>query len=113
MYTAKDTIWYFSTVMLLYIEVIYFHIIYYYFKHFSSPGWGSLDKTKCSGVWGTSMLLYHTVRYRESFEKYDYEFRSTCCSVGLCELFYNRRPLNNCSAYVPPRLSKISNAVLL
>jgi fibulin 1/2 len=67
--------------------------------------WGALDSSKHSGNWGTSMILYHSTSYPDDFRQYDYSFRSSCCSVGLCKFYYDRRPLNDCSSYVPPRTS--------
>ncbi|XP_003384557.1 PREDICTED: mucin-like protein [Amphimedon queenslandica] len=67
------------------------------------PGWGSLKTAQSTSDWGTNMLRYHPGRDYLKFLKYDHEFRRTCCSVGLCSLYYERRPTNNCARYRPPR----------
>ena len=76
---------------------------------YSWPGWGSLKTAQSTSDWGTNMLRYHPSRHYSKFLKYDHEFRRTCCSVGLCSLYYERRPTNNCARYRPPRRSTIKS----
>ena len=58
---------------------------------------------------GSSMLQYHPHWFPSSYEIYDENFRDACCGAAdLCQVFYSRRPPDDCSRYRPPRWSKKS-----
>ena len=71
----------------------------------SSPGWGSIKRSHEPGKYGTNMLRYHP-RYYDNYQVHDRDIRETCCTVGLCDIFYNRRPQQNCNGYRPPPWSE-------
>ena len=56
---------------------------------------------------GGSLLLFDQ-RTTESYEENNFNPKSDCCSdfVGLCNLYSERRPLDDCSRYTPPRISE-------
>ena len=51
------------------------------------------------------MLRYHP-RYYDNYQVHDQDIRETCCTVGLCDIFYSRRPQQNCNGYRPPPWSE-------
>ena len=56
---------------------------------------------------GSSMLRYHPHRYPSSYKTHDEDFHDLCCgAAGQCQLFYSRRPPDDCSRYRPPRWSE-------
>ncbi len=67
---------------------------------FSSPGWGSLERFREPGKYGTNMLRHHP-RFSADYNS-ERELRETCCTVGLCDVFYDRRVQNDCGNYIPP-----------
>ena len=56
---------------------------------------------------GGSLLLFQS-RTFESYEENNFRPKSYCCSggVGLCSLYTQRRPSDNCARYRPPRRCK-------
>ena len=48
------------------------------------------------------MLLYHPTFFPNESAIFDKQFKETCCAVGLCDVFYERRPLNIWTEYIPP-----------
>ena len=56
---------------------------------------------------GGSLLLFDE-RTIESYEENNFNPKSYCCSdfVGLCNLYSERRPSNDCARYRPPRISE-------
>ena len=56
---------------------------------------------------GGSLLLFDE-RTIESYEENNFNPKSFCCSdfVGLCNLYSERRPSNDCARYRPPRISE-------
>ena len=55
-----------------------------------------------SGSSGSSMLRFHPNLNSVGFQIYDREFRDVCCGLaGLCDLFYERRPVDFCFNYQP------------
>ena len=70
--------------------------------------WGALLITKDDE--GSSLLLYNPFRDYWSYRTYDEGFRDACCGIGLCDLYYERRPVATCNGYVQPfRGTKISH----
>ena len=63
-----------------------------------------------NGQYSGGFLLYHPfVNFRE-YEFYDLFPKQNCCSVDLCNIFQQRRPLQTCSeGYQLQKLSKICN----
>ena len=48
------------------------------------------------------MLLYDPVRYSNESIVYDQQLKQLCCGeAGMCDLFYERRPADNCELYEP------------
>lgn len=48
------------------------------------------------------MLLYDPVRYFNESIVYDQQLKQLCCGeAGMCDLFYERRPADNCELYEP------------
>eukprot|EP00731_Ephydatia_muelleri_P005385 Em0002g1561a len=62
--------------------------------------WGALLITKDDE--GSSLLLYNPFRDYWSYRTYDEGFRDACCGIGLCDLYYERRPVATCNGYVQP-----------
>ena len=80
------------------------HCLYSITCSVTSESFGAL---LTSGEGASSLLLFHPVFFRESYVKYDREFRRACCGLaGMCGQFYMRRPPNDCSSYMPPTFSK-------
>ena len=49
-----------------------------------------------------SMLLYTPLLYPSESSLYDFALREECCDgPGLCDLFFTRRPSQECSQYDP------------
>ena len=64
------------------------------------------------GLFGGSLLAYSPFNNFIGYQEKDVEFKEACCGVAnLCELFYERRPPNNCKGYEPPVRSKMINYV--
>lgn len=77
-------------------------------SHYSFPLWGALLTTQMSTEESSSLLRYHPQFQRDLYEIYDKEFRQACCGIAqLCDLFLERRPPDDCSAYVPPAWSML------
>ena len=48
------------------------------------------------------MLLYSPILYPNETQAFDMVLRQKCCGeAGLCELFFARRPADNCDFYQP------------
>ena len=56
---------------------------------------------------GGSLLLFDTNTF-QSYEENNFRPKSYCCAdlVGLCDLYSERRPSDNCTRYRPPRRCK-------
>ena len=52
---------------------------------------------------GGNLLLFNNERGLTE----ELRFKTTCCTVGLCDLFYEQRPSDNCRRYRPPRFCKL------
>ena len=51
-------------------------------------------------------IIHCTSRFQNPTEDND-GYQKCCADVsGMCKLFYERRPSNNCDGYDPPVLSK-------
>ncbi|XP_003389333.1 PREDICTED: mucin-like protein [Amphimedon queenslandica] len=68
-----------------------------------STGWGALKTAQSTDQYGTNMIVYHENAANVTDTGSDEYFRSICCSngVGLCSLYYARRPPNDCTGYTP------------
>ena len=67
---------------------------------YSDGTWGALVKTGYR-VSGMSLMVEET-RGRSVSERDD-EMKRYCCGLaGLCDLYLQRRPPNDCSGYQPP-----------
>ena len=64
-----------------------------------------MERFRERGKYGTNMLRHHP-RFKEDYES-ERELRKTCCTVGLCDVFYDRRLQNDCGNYIPPPRSNI------
>lgn len=102
---------FFGNIFISYLR--YFRCIaiigYYLFfrvSFFTNSGWGAIETAQSTSTWSTNMLRYDPRYYYNDFITYDYNFRQTCCSSGLCSLYYERRPVNDCSNYRPPAWGK-------
>lgn len=68
----------------------------------SSDTFGALLSSS-AGVRGSSMLLHHPTTNATSYLEGDLAFRKACCgAANLCDLFFQRRPSNDCRGYEPP-----------
>ena len=53
------------------------------------------------------MLLYHPRLFPDLHQKYDQDFKDSCCGVAnLCSTYKTRRPSDDCSTYIQPAWSK-------
>ena len=48
------------------------------------------------------MALYHPIHFSDEFTVFDKQFKDTCCSSGQCDMFHERRPIDNSTDYKPP-----------
>ena len=48
-----------------------------------------------------SMLSYSPLLYPDESQAYDFSLRSECCEAGLCDVYFARRPSDDCSQYQP------------
>ena len=64
------------------------------------PTWGALLLS--GDEEGSSLLLFHPYRNYEAYKTYDRDFKDLCCGIGLCKLYYERRPPATCNGYVQP-----------
>ena len=55
-----------------------------------------------------SMLFYSPFLYPDQFQTYDSSLRLQCCEAGLCDIFFARRPTDDCSQYQPLSLGETS-----
>ena len=61
-----------------------------------------------SGQYSGSMLSYHPINNYEEYLTYDKKFRDACCGVAqMCNLYFKRRPSQDCSGYNPPTWGRI------
>ena len=111
MFCAEVSIctWCFSTLLLLLwvsIPIIKFFPFDTFLYNRSNTFGALVGPEKYSG---SSMLQYHPRWFPSSYEIYDENFRDACCGAAdLCQVFYSRRPPDDCSRYRPPRWSKKS-----
>ena len=56
-----------------------------------------------NGPYSGGFLLFHPFAYNS----YDFAAKDLCCSVGLCNLFQQRRPLQTCEGYQLQMLGKL------
>ncbi|CAI8034372.1 Mucin-like protein (Fragment) [Geodia barretti] len=92
---------------------------YCYYRRFANTATGDYDQYCCysfdfqGGTWGaliksgyraSGMTEMVTTRFgRRTISERDVEMRRFCCGLaGLCDLFLQRRPPNDCIGYVPP-----------
>ena len=54
------------------------------------------------GSLGSSIALFHPNHFTDQYTDYDKEFKSKCCLAGLCDVFYERRPIDYSIDYQPP-----------
>lgn len=54
-----------------------------------------------SALEGGNLLLFGNGRGLTE----ELRFKTTCCAVGLCDLFYQQRPSDHCFRYFPPRFT--------
>ena len=47
------------------------------------------------------MLSYSPLLYPDESQAYDFFLRSECCEAGLCDVYFARRPSDDCSQYQP------------
>ena len=81
------------------LETVSFYV---YFHLFSSDTFGAL-LTASAGIRGSSMLLHHPTANATAYLERDMTFRKACCgATNLCDLFFERRPSNDCRGYEPP-----------
>ena len=74
------------------------------FLSFRTGVFGALVK---SGAEQGTMLLYHPRRFPDLNQKYDLDFKDSCCGVAdLCSLYKERRPSDDCSTYNQPAWCK-------
>ena len=73
--------------------------------YFSSPAIGGAPIV--NGLYSGGFLLYHPSVDFSGYDTHDLAPRDLCCSVGLCDIFQQRRPLQTCSEdYQIGKLSK-------
>ena len=54
---------------------------------------------------GGSLLRFNPFFQRADYLATDVGFRTTCCEDSdLCDLYYERRPSDDCRSYRPPRI---------
>ena len=53
------------------------------------------------------MLSWHPFINYQEYLKYDKQLKDACCGVaGLCHMYYERRPSQDCTGYTPPARCK-------
>ena len=70
-----------------------------------------LRALQMGGSQGSSMALYHPIHYSDEYATFDTEFREKCCSSGLCNVFHERRPIDNSTDYIPPSFGEQDIAI--
>jgi len=66
---------------------------------------GSLITTE--DMAGGSMLFYSPIFSADLYKKYDENPKYDCCQLaGMCNLYYDVRPLDTCWGYEPPVIGK-------
>ena len=72
--------------------------------NYSSPEFGALIT---SGIDGGSLLTWNPFTNYQDYLKYDRQLKDACCGIaGLCKMYYERRPSQDCTGYEPPVRSK-------
>ena len=78
---------------------------------FSTGVFGALVK---SGADQGTMLLYQPRLFPDLNQKYDQDFKDSCCGVAnLCSTYKTRRPSDDCSTYIQPAWSKLCRQLLI
>lgn len=73
----------------------------------------ALKTSPDEGLAGT-MLFYHPSRNDFDRQRYlgrDVEFYTRCCTdIDLCDMFFERRIINDCQEYAPPAIGIYTEA---